>query len=46
MYLDRASHMLAFYGQKGSTRAGLIQDVVIETGRSVVELPMWMGYTA
>ena len=30
MYLDRASHMLVFYGQKGSTRAGLIQDVVIK----------------
>ena len=29
MYLDRAGHMLAFYGQKGSTRAGLIQDVTI-----------------
>ena len=24
MYLDRAGHMLAFYGRKGSTRAGLI----------------------
>ena len=30
MYLDRAGHMLAFYGQKGSTRAGLIQEVTIE----------------
>ena len=30
MYLDRAGHMLAFYGRKGSTRAGLIQDVTIE----------------
>ena len=30
MYLDRAGHMLAFYGRKGSTRANLIQDVVIE----------------
>ena len=30
MYLDRASHMLAFYGQKGSMRANLIQDVTIE----------------
>ena len=30
MYLNRAGHMLAFYGQKGSTRAGLIQDVAIE----------------
>ena len=31
MYLDRAGHMLAFYGQKGSTRAGLIEDVAIKT---------------
>ena len=30
MYLDRAGHMLAFYGRKGSTRASLIQDVTIE----------------
>ena len=30
MYLDRAGHMLAFFGQKGSTRAGLIQDDAIE----------------
>ena len=46
MYLDRASHMLAFYGLKGSTRTGLIQDIVIEASRAVGELPMWMGYTA
>ena len=46
MYLDRAGHMLAFYGQKGSTRAGLIQDVAIEASRAVGELPTWMGYTA
>ena len=32
MYLDRAGHMLAFYGRKGSTRASLIQDVAIEAG--------------
>ena len=30
MYLDRAGHMLAFYGRKGSTRASLIQDVMIK----------------
>ena len=30
MYLDRAGHMQAFYGQKGSMRAGLIQEVAIE----------------
>ena len=46
MYLDRAGHMLAFYGQKGSTRAGLIQEVAIEASQAVSELPTWMGYTA
>ena len=46
MYLDRAGHMLAFYGGKGSTRAGLIQDVTIEASQTVGELPTWMGYTA
>ena len=46
MYLDRAGHMLVFYGQKGSTRAGLIQDVTLEASQAVSELPTWMGYTA
>ena len=46
MYLDRAGHMLVFYGRKGSTRASLIQDVAIEASRAVSELPTWMGYTA
>ena len=46
MYLDRAGHMLAFYSQKGSARAGFIQEVAIEASRAVSELPTWMGYTA
>ena len=46
MYLDRAGHMLAFYGQKGSVRASLNQDVTIEASQAVGEIPMWMGYTA
>ena len=46
MYLDRAGHMLAFYGQKGSTRASLIQDVAIEASQAVGKLPTWMGSTA
>ena len=46
MYLDRVGHMLAFYGQKGSMRAGLIQEVAIEASQAVSELPTWMGYTA
>ena len=46
VYLDRAGHMLAFYGQKGSSKAGLIQEVAIEAGRTVTEIPTWMGLTA
>ena len=46
VYLDRAGHMLAFYGQKGSSKAGLIQKVAIEAGRAVTEIPTWMGLTA
>ena len=38
--------MLAFYGWKGGSRAGLIQDVAIEAGHAVTEIPTWMGLTA
>ena len=46
VYLDRGGHMLAFYGRKGSPKAGLIQEVAIETGLAVKEIPTWMGLTA
>ena len=46
VYLDRGGHMLAFYGQKGSPKAGLIQDVAIEAGHAVREILTWMGLTA
>ena len=46
VYLDRGGHMLAFYGRKGSPKAGLIQDVAIEAGHAVTEIPTWMGLTA
>ena len=46
VYLDRGGHMLAFYGQKGSSKAGLIQEVAIEAGHTVTEIPTWMGLTA
>ena len=46
VYLDRAGHMLAFYGRKGSSKAGLIQEVAIEAGRTVTEIPTWMGLSA
>ena len=46
VYLDRGGHMLAFYGRKGSPKAGLIQDVAIEASHAVREIPTWMGLTA
>ena len=46
VYLDRGGHMLAFYGRKGSPKAGLIQEVAIEAGHSVADIPTWMGLTA
>ena len=46
VYLDRGGHMLAFYGRKGSPKAGLIQDVAIEAGHVVREIPTWMGLAA
>ena len=46
VYLDRGGHMLAFYGCKGSSKAGLIQEVAIEVGHAVTEIPTWMGLTA
>ena len=46
VYLDRGGHMLAFYGQKGGSKAGLIQEVAIEAGHAVTEIPTWMGLTA
>ena len=46
VYLDRGGHMLAFYGRKGSPKAGLIQEVAREAGLAVKEIPTWMGLTA
>ena len=46
VYLDRGGHMLAFYGRKGSSKAGLIQEVAIEAGHTVTEIPTWIGLTA
>ena len=46
VYLDRGGHMLAFYGRKGSSKAGLIQDMAVEAGHTVREIPTWMGLTA
>ena len=46
VYQDREGHMLAFYGWKGGSKAGLIQEVAIEASRAVTKIPTWMGLTA
>ena len=46
VYLDRGGHMLAFYSRKSSPKAGLIQEVAVEAGHAVSEIPTWMGLTA
>ena len=46
VYLDRGGHMLAFYGRKGSSKAGFIQEVAIEAGHTVTKIPTWNGLTA
>ena len=46
VYLGSEGHMLAFDGRKGSTRAGLTQDVAVEDCRAMSQLPTWMGFTA
>ena len=38
--------MLAFYGRKGSSKAGLIHEVAIEANHTVTEIPTLMGLTA
>ena len=44
MYLDVASHMLAFYGKKTNPRAGLLHDQGVS--KAIANIPTWMGYFA
>ena len=44
MYLDVASHMLAFYGKKTNPRAGLLQDQGVVASKAIANIPTWMGY--
>ena len=46
LYLDVASHMLAFYRKKTNPRAGLLHDQGIEASRAISNIPTWMGYFA
>ena len=46
MYLDMAGHMLAFYGKKTNTRAGLLHDQGVVASKAITDIPSWMGYPA
>ena len=46
MYLDVASHMVAFYGKKASLMAGLLHEEGIQASQAITSIPMWMGYPA
>ena len=46
MYLDVASHMLAFYGKKTNPRAGLLHDQGVIASKAIANIPTWMGYFA
>ena len=46
LYLDVASHMVAFYGRKGHPKAGLLQEQGIQASQAITTIPTWMGYPA
>ena len=46
MYLDVAGHMVAFYGRKANTKAGLLHDQGIQASQAITSIPPWMGYPA
>ena len=46
LYLDVASHILAFYGKKTNSRAGLFHDQGVVANKAIANIPTWMGYFA
>ena len=46
LYLDVASHMVAFYGRKGHSKAGLLQEQGIQASQAIAMIPTWMGCPA
>ena len=46
MYLDVASHMLAFYGKKTNPRAGLLHNQDVIASKAITNIPTWMGHFA
>ena len=46
MYLGVVGHMLAFYGKKTNSKAGLLLDQAITASKAIANIPTWMGYFA
>ena len=44
LYLDVAGHMVAFYGKKGHSKVGLLQEQGIQASQAIATIPTWMGY--
>ena len=38
--------MVAFYGKKGHSKAGLLQEQGIQASQAIATIPTWMGYPA
>ena len=46
LYLDVAAHMVAFYGRKGHSKAGLLHEQGIQASQAIASIPTWMGCPA
>ena len=46
VYLGEAGHMVAFYGKKANSKAGLVHDEAVAASKAILEIPTWMGYFA
>ena len=46
VYLGEAGHMVAFYGKKANSKAGLIHDEAVVASKAILDIPTWMGHFA
>ena len=46
VFLAEPGHAIAFYGQKGSVRVGLMVEQSTEACKLISSIPIWMGYAA
>ena len=46
VFLAEPGHAIAFYGRKGSVRAGLMVEQSMEACKLISSIPVWMGYAA